>query len=160
MKKKLQAVKEEQGFTLIEILVVIGLIAILAAVVIIAINPSRQFAQGRDSQRSGNLNAILNAVGQRLADNKGKFDGTGQDGKLCPAIPVGLTIIDNNATGTGVDLSCLTPTYISALPKDPSNPAEPSTGYSIYQDTNGRVHVQATTLEPTIPRAAAIEIVR
>jgi type IV pilus assembly protein PilA len=140
--------------SLIEILVVIGLIAILAAIVIIAINPARQFAQGRDTQRTGNLNAILNAVGQRLADNKGKFDGLGQDGKTCPAIPNGAKLIDNAAGGTGLDLSCLVPTYISALPKDPSGPADPNTGYSIYQDGSGRIQ------EPNIPRTTDMETIR
>mgnify|MGYP001577336152 CR=1 FL=1 len=66
----------KRGFTLIEILVVIGIIALLATIVLIAINPARQFAQARDSQRVSNLNAILNAVGQRIADNKGLFRST------------------------------------------------------------------------------------
>jgi len=57
-------VREQEGFTLIEILVVIGMIALLAAIVIVAINPARQFAQGRNTQRTSNVNTILNAIGQ------------------------------------------------------------------------------------------------
>src|ERR1700682_851650 len=81
--------KLTQGFTLIEILVVIGIIAVLAAIVIIAINPARQLAQARDSQRTSNTNSILNAIGQRIADNKGIFAGTFTTGGVtytCPDI--------------------------------------------------------------------------
>jgi prepilin-type N-terminal cleavage/methylation domain-containing protein len=60
MQKLLKA--KRQGFTLIEILVVIGLIAVLAAVVLIAVNPARQFAQARNSQRASNVSTILNAM--------------------------------------------------------------------------------------------------
>jgi len=92
--KKLQ--QNKKGFTLIEILVVIGLIAILAAVVLIAINPARQFALGRNSQRTSNVNAILNTIGQNLVDNKGTF--------TCAA-----------------DLRpCIVSTYISEIPVDPN----------------------------------------
>ena len=63
--------KKNDGFTLIEILVVIGIIAILAVIVLIAINPARQFQQARDTQRDSNTNAILNGIGQYIADNKG-----------------------------------------------------------------------------------------
>ena len=51
-----------RGFTLIEILVVIGMLAILTTVVLVAVNPLRQFAQARNSQRQSNVAAILNAV--------------------------------------------------------------------------------------------------
>ena len=64
---------KQKGFTLIEILVVIGIIAVLAAIVIIAINPARQFAQARDAKRTSDVSAISNAIGQYISDNKGAF---------------------------------------------------------------------------------------
>ena len=43
---------KKKGFTLIEILVVIGIMAVLATIVIIAINPAKQFAQARNADRT------------------------------------------------------------------------------------------------------------
>ena len=145
-----------KGFTLIEILVVIGIIAVLAAIVIVAINPARQFAQARDSQRLSNINTILNAIGQKMADNKGVFNANG-----CPnTLPSATTSIVTSG-GTQGDLSCLVPTYMSIMPTDPTAASGANTGYEVYQEAStGRVHVIAQTQEPSIPRTAALEVVR
>jgi prepilin-type N-terminal cleavage/methylation domain-containing protein len=144
-----------QGFTLIEILISIGLLAALAGIVLVAVNPARQFAQMRNTQRSSDVNGILNAIGQRAVENKGLFN--------CPSITiptdtaVTATAGANIGSGSGnLDLrSCLVPSFISELPVDPSNGAAwngttYNTGYRIFQDANGRITIFAPTTEPTV----------
>ena len=141
--------KKSRGFTLIEILLVIGLIAILAAIVIIAINPARQFAQARNTQRSSNVNAILNAVHQNMIDNDGIWD-------CSVALPASTEIISSDVTGTDVDIcSCLVTTYMAEMTYDPGSTdnyytdcTDYYTGYSIIENTTtGRVTVSAGSAE-------------
>ncbi len=164
-----------KGFTLIEILIVIGIIAILAAIVIVAINPAKQFAQARNTQRESNVNTILNAVGQRIADNKGVFAGTfsiNGTSYTCPALPIGTekTMTDDDDADE-VDLSCLYPTYIPAqIPVDPlggttyfwTDETNYFTGYTVQASTTGRITVCAPQAanETSLPSPAAICVTR
>ena len=137
------------GFTLIEVLVVIGIIAVLASVVLVAINPSRQFKLARDLQRSTNLDAILNAIHQNMAEHKGTFTCFG----MTRAIPVIFTRVKSSSViGDVGDLAgCLVPNYLASLPFDPSlvgayfaSTTDYDTGYEIAENADGRLLASST----------------
>lgn len=134
-----------QGFTLIELLVVIGILAVLLAIVLIAINPARQFAQANNTQRRSDVNAILNAVHQYMADNAGN-------------VPTTITTTEQNIANTGADLCAILVTdYLAAFPRDPQLGSALSeadcgaaydTGYTIQQSaSNNRISVGAPSAE-------------
>lgn len=132
-----------KGFTLLEILLVVAAIAILAGIVILAINPGKQLADTRNAQRRQDVNTILNAVYQYSLDNNGEIPSTitTTQTEVC---------VTGAAACTGlVDLSVLTNngTYLVAIPTDPTGASTSGAGYEILQDANGRVTVAAPDAE-------------
>ena len=123
--------KRYEGFSLIEILVVVALIIILATITIVAINPGKNFRDTRDAQRSADVNAILSAVTQYTTDGNvlpAGIDACTTDWKEGSPIGTGTGNIDLAAvlTGTG-DAD-----YMVSIPRDPSQPeASEATGYVI-----------------------------
>ena len=87
------SMKSKKGFTLIEIIAAVALLLILSAIVIIAINPARNFAESRNTQRSSNVNAILNAIGHYAVDNKSQLPN---------GIDTNLRMIGTSTTGCNV----------------------------------------------------------
>jgi type IV pilus assembly protein PilA len=118
-----QSLKSQKGFTLIELLVVIGILAILLAIVLIAINPARQFAQANNTKRNSDVQTLLNAIHQYAADNGGNLPAG-----LSTATPnVPFVIGDqsymgyNGLSSANATLLCqqLVNKYLAAFPEDP-----------------------------------------
>jgi len=58
----------KKGFTLVELMIVIAILAILAAIVIFALNPAELFRRARDSQRMSDIRVLSSAISYYLAD--------------------------------------------------------------------------------------------
>jgi type IV pilus assembly protein PilA len=141
--------KRLPGFTLIEILLVVALIALLAGIVIIAVNPSKQLADGRNARRRADVSTILNAVYQYSIDNNG-LPTTIQENSDCSGTASNEICATGGDCTNLTDLSALTTneTYLPALPIDPSIGGTPNnTGYFINIDTDNRVTVCAPDAE-------------
>lgn len=94
----------EKGFTLIELLVVIAVLGILSAVVLVAINPSRQLQRARDSGAKSDVGQIATALEAYFTDNEGSY----------PAA-----------------LASLSPNYLKNIPGTPNSRLGGSYSYSI-----------------------------
>jgi len=145
--------QKKSGFTLLEVLLVVAIIAILAGIVILALNPSKQLAQTRNSQRWVDVNTVLNAVYQYTLDNSGDLPST-----------ITTTTTEICATGAGsctglIDLSVLTTNeeFLTAIPSDPNGTCNANgVCYEIRQSANGRITVSA----PDAEESATISVTR
>lgn len=133
-----------RGFTLVELLVVIGVLAVLLTITLIAINPARQFSQANNTKRSSDVNTILNAVHQFAADNKGQ-------------LPAGIgTTVQVISTAAADICVALVTDYVAALPVDPlTNNGTPVTDCLTAYDTNYTIVRSATNNRITVAAPAA-----
>lgn len=138
-------IAKSKGLTLIELLIVIGILAILMGAIVAAVNPARQFAQARNSQRWAHISSILSAVYMNIVDNKGSFTCA------AGALP-GSAAVMKSSSGYNA-CSCLVPTYLPSIPFDPTSGSYAScatydSGYTVYQDASTtRITVAAPSAE-------------
>jgi type IV pilus assembly protein PilA len=140
--------KNKKGFTLVEVLLVVVIISILAAIVIVAINPARQIAQANNTQRSTDVKTILDAVHQY---------GIDQRGTLPTEITTQETLIGDGVGEINI-CSYITPTYVASMPYDPTAAnahaatTPPCTGYEtgytiVRTEPAGRITIKAPGAE-------------
>ena len=151
---------KKSGFTLLEILLVVGIISVLAGIVIVAINPGRQLATVRNTERRSDIKQINSAVLQYYIDHSYYPASTTLTTTLTEICDTGaLSSPSGVDCGSLLDLSELVPTYITAIPTDPSGAsstlslipkvyaATGGTGYKIAKSASNKIVVTAPEAE-------------
>ena len=135
----------KKGFTLLELLIVIGILAILSTTVILVINPAQLLKKARDSQRISDLNTMKTAIAYYITETS-----TPSIGSLYTAQTYSdLLTVDCNATAAAATSTALTTGGAGWIPIDfdsmpggspigslPTDPNKTAAG-----DTPGRYYV-------------------
>jgi len=141
----------ERGFTLIEVLLVIAILAILAAVVIVAINPAKQFGEAQDAQRRNDVRSILDAVQQYALDNNGVYPESIPVGGECIADGQEICMFELPCDGVNLDVIAENQLYLTDLPSDPVTGGGDYTGYKIVISNDGRISVCSPDTYAEVP---------
>jgi len=136
---------KKAGFTLIELIIVIAIIALLAAATFVAVDPAKRIGNANDAQRWQDITAMADAYYKYAVDNNGSYVTSTDDGTTYwIATQVNPSISPNNCAGTSTTIGdfvlldgLVTGGYIGQIPDDPLGADYHSTDYYFYKDSTG-----------------------
>ena len=153
--------KNQKGFTRVEIVIVIVLLLILGAIIWVAVDPATRFATERDNQRRSHVVSILNAVLKYQTMNDGQLPaGIDINAATAQVLGVGTNACDLSCGAAVTAMTCadLSPSligqYLEDIPVDPLSGSAINSDYFINVTATGRILVGSC--DPEVSRSISV----
>lgn len=121
------------GFTLVEVITAIGVVAILASAVIAAINPLEQFQKSQDSKRKSDLAQVQRAL-EVYYNDYDRYPSSNASGQI---------VVANDTNDPNKEWGTSWSPYMDVLPIDPVQ----SKDYGYWADTDGQSYALYASLD-------------
>ncbi|MBT6691180.1 prepilin-type N-terminal cleavage/methylation domain-containing protein [Candidatus Parcubacteria bacterium] len=135
----------KRGFTIIELIIVITIVAVLAIGIFVAVDPAKRIGEARDAQRWSDLIAIAKAVELYTADN-GQLPSDFSVSNIAEGEKLVLCSSAASRTCDGQTEACLVVddsdflgVYLNSIPIDPSKSVDTDTGYYITRGSGNSI---------------------
>lgn len=145
------------GFTLIELIMVISIVAVITGTVFVGVDPARRLQAARNATRWADITTLLAAIKRYQFDHDGLLPPIDADTVTVQLIGKGeVDCVAVTCDGVQIkDAQCVLssfPTdlrpYLRSLPQDPKTGSEEDTRYYANKDEYGIVSVGACDEEP------------
>ncbi len=142
--------EKNKGFTLLELLIVIAVLAVLAGILFVALDPAARLQDSRNAKRWTDVNAVLSAIKLDQVDNGGSYHANIAAMTDNTYYQIGeATTGCNDACSISLQASCvdllslIDEGYLADVPVDPNAVGKSSdeTGYYLYKYDSGQISV-------------------
>jgi prepilin-type N-terminal cleavage/methylation domain-containing protein len=133
--------KNRSGFTLLELLIVIGIMGVLSSIVVVAINPAEQFERAKVRKLVHEASQLEKALAQYAIDEGSLPSDTPTLNESDDAEPICKQGVSSSEC-ISLD-SILIPDYLSEIPLDDYENNSDYSGYVVYKDLEGQPHVSS-----------------
>lgn len=129
----------KKGFTLVELLVVVSIIAILVVVVFESLDPLKQFANARNARRWSQVNTVSTAIYRYIIEKGTIPEGIDEHKRQFGTASSGC---DQNCVGAQsscLDIHSKISDYLPIIPIELNGGSAAKTGYTISKNTTNNV---------------------
>ena len=163
--QSLDKARDQRGFTLIGLVIVVLVVVVLATAAFIWIDPATHIGNAKDRKRQQDVLAIANAISEYVNDHHGALPVLGAvttDKKTLCRVQGGSTIVCGGDTKDCLRIAHedFYNGYLADLPIDPAKTANTDTGYYLEKDSNGMLVVGAcsTTGAAAVTKTTNIKV--